>query len=353
MSMSEFVLEARRGRGQRKPVPARVARLAILCVALVGLLAVAGGRGSTARAQVEPEASPVMNPTMGECVAGEGTPMATVEETAIAAATPAATPAGSPATTPTPTPAPVGTPVEGAMADDAIAAAQNLAFCWNAGDLDGVLSLVTPNLLQDKFGAADAAAATELLTGMGELPPYTILGAGNVQTWDDGRASVDLVYLLGEYQFVEARWFLVMAGDQMLIDEEVLLPSVPEGDINFIVPFGVANDASPVLFGTSTSSRVTTADILTLHGRNCALPCRAPIGQRVFFVVRVADDPAAGTPAADEFDPAAGEFIGTLSLAGNEEGDIALVNLDPGVYALYDAAVEGSVASLIVAEPEA
>ncbi len=334
--------ESQRTRGRRLPEPAMATLVAIVCVALVGVLALVGSRAGVAGAQLTPPAgSPVASPAAGPCEAPEGTPAATegmaaeqVEGTPLAGAVPE------------------GTPVENAMADEAIAAAENFVNCWNAGEFEAALALVTPTFVEQRLNVDSPDEALELLEEE-DQPQFTILARGNVLSYDDGRTSVDIIYLFGEHQYVEARWFMVTADEQLLIDQEAMLPPRPEGETSAVISFSIAEDAeagttadeNPVAF--DQTSELTVADIVTLHGVNNGEE------RHIFTLVQFGDDPTMGTPAADEFDPTQGEFVGQLSLAGGEQGDMVLLSLQPGVYVLYDPAVEGSVAPLTIVEPAA
>jgi len=180
------------GYGSR-PTPLRGAARTLGGLALGGVLALAGVAGVFAQGTPETGAGMMASPASGDCIAPDA------DTTGLAS--PAADAADA-----------MATPGDTALLDEAVAAATNLAICWNAGDLTGVLASVTPNLLQTKFNVADAAEAEEALAGM-ELPPYSILEVGEVNTYDDGRASLDIIYLLGDYQYVDARWYMVRAGD--------------------------------------------------------------------------------------------------------------------------------------------
>lgn len=299
-----------------QPTPLR--RVAAL--ALGGALAVAAA--APAAAQGTPEAA-TASPAAGECVVVEAGEMAM-------AASPAAEAGGEEEY--------AATPAAADVADEAVAAATNLANCWNGGDLAGVLAQVTPNLLQTKFGVADGAAAEAALADM-DLPLYTIVETGAVNTYDDGRASLDLTYRLGDHQYTEARWYMVRAGDALLIDEEELLLPRPEGDTT-VIGFSVADDASPVAFDQSTEIAAAPATILS--GTNNGAE------RHIFTVVRLEE--GMGTPAAGERPQ--GEFVGQVSIAPGATEDLALLDLEPGTYVLFDPAVAGSLATLTVTEPE-
>jgi hypothetical protein len=283
--------------------------------ALAGMVALVGVAG--VGAQATPVATGIeASPAAGPCEAPEGTPQI--------AASPVASPVAADA-------APAATPVDDeALIDDAVAAAENLANCWNAGDLDAVLGLVTPNLLQTKFGVADAEEAADVLGGMEELPPYTILEVGDVQAYDDGRASLDLDYLLGDHQYTAARWYMVEADGQLLIDEEELLLPQPDVEASSVIGVLFADDESPVAFGEGADEETGGREVALLPAIVLNADNTAGTERRFLSVVQVLDESA--TPTAGELPE--GEFVAQIGLAPGDQADVALVNLQPGTYAI-------------------
>ena len=306
----------------------------VLALSLLLAVVLAFGRVSGVGAQATPEAGTMASPAAGPCEAPDGTvgmaasPMASP----VAEATPVADAA-----------APVGTPVDDqALADEVMSAVENFINCWNAGDLGAAFALATPNLLQAQLGVADAAQAEASLADV-ELPLFTILEAGDVQSHDDGRVSSHVVYMLGEHQYSDSRWYFVRAGDHLLLDEVQQLRPQPEGD-TAVVSFSVADDATPVAF--DQFSEIPTTDVVILYGVNNGAE------RHIFTVVRLPEG-MTGTPEPGAMPPTDAEFVGRISLGPGEQQELALVNLPPGTYVLFDIAVEGSAATLTVTEPAA
>jgi len=298
---------------------------------LAGVFALIGVGGVGAQATPVADSGIAADPAAGPCEAPEGMPQI--------AASPAASPVADDA-------APVATPVDDeALIDDAVAAAENLANCWNAGDLEAVLGLVTPNLLQTKFGVADAEEAADVLGGMESLPPYTILEVGEVQTYDDGRASLDFDYLLGEYQYTAARWYMVEADGALLIDEEELLPPQPDVEESTVVGVAFADDESPVAFVQGADEETGGREVALLPALILNVDNTAGTERRFLSVVQVVDEEA--TPAAGELPE--GEFVAQISLAAGDQADVALVNLQPGNYAVGEPG--GESVPLTITEP--
>jgi hypothetical protein len=285
--------------------------------ALAGAVGLAGLSGVAAQ-----EATPEMGMMAGECRPAAATEMIAAE------ATPAADAVAEMG---------AATPASAEIAGRAQAAVENFVACWNAGDLGATLGLVTPNLLQTSFGVADAMAAEAALPELG-LGPITLQEVGDVSVYDDGRASIDVGYQRGDFQHVDARWFMVERDGQLLIDQEQLLPIDVEGDKAF-VSFSVADDASPVVLDQSTE--VAAIPVLVLQAINNGAE------RHVFFVYPAAGDGA--TPAAG----GGAGAIGVVSVAPGEREEIALADLPAGAYDIVDPAVDGSTVTLTVTEPSA
>jgi hypothetical protein len=269
-------------------------------------------------AQLQPVASPVASPQTGDCTPGVGDATASAGEA-----------------TPVPASAADATPVATDVADAVIAATDNVINCYNAGDVETLQTVVSANLIQDKFG--------------GDLPAdlllYTVLGYGDVVSYPDGRVGLQVQYLAGDYQYVTATWvYLDMDGDYVL-DEEVLEQSQPDGD-SVIKGFAIADDA-PISFpqGGTTSF----FEVVNLQGNNGSTSQHV-VDLYYLGGVDVATPVAAedGTVVSTEV-PADATLVGMVSLAPAELGDIALVNPAVGNYLLVDT-TDGSITNFSVTE---
>ena len=195
---------------------------------------------------------------------------------------------------------------------------------------------------------AAATAASECLSGAGELPISNFAAdAASVATYDDGRTSMDVTYMLGEYQYVAATWWF--AGADLALAAEDLGGLAPEGD-SVIISAAVADDAAPITFEQRSS--VTESEVLTLHLKNLtgtvdahydlySVPAPMDTG------TPLAEGEVAATPTGEE--AMGGELVGTLTVAAAAEEDLHLVGLPAGTYVLVNPNVEGSVATLTVA----
>ncbi len=307
-----------------------------LAAALLAMLGLSGTRAAFAQEDI---ASPVASPTTGDCVANEGEPPAmTAEE-----ATPAA---GEEATEPE------GTPVEGDEADAAIAAFENFVHCYNAGDFETVLTLVTDNFIETELGLTDRDQAAEMAGEMNpeDAPQITLLSTGNVQSYEDGRMSVDAVYLLGEHQYVNSTIFLVMNDDdELFLDAESYNLPQPEGD-STVVGLAIEDDTTPLAFSQAADEETGNRTITPLEVINIFVANNGTEHHNV-LVFRT-EEGAVGTPVAEGGVPAGDEFIGQLMLDPGEQATMALLNLPEGEYVIFDPAVEGSAVVLAVAAAE-
>jgi len=304
----------------------RTALAAVALSASMGFMAV-GAPMATAQ-----DATPAASPT-AECVAPElppGTPTppdaspeAAMEgmdmgTPAADVASPAADTA-SPVAEASPAAEEVGTALSGADAEEATAAANNLAACV-AADPAKALALMTPEFLLENFGTGNPYDV--LAMGGLEGLVFEDFAVGNSYAYADGRIGVDVQYKQGPYQVVGERWFLVNDGGTWKLAS--LSPNTPtvEGDTTVVgvnlVDYG---------FEFNVSSIVET-EVLMLHAINAGAEpheiavIREPEGMTLD---QITADPESVLSTA--------EFIGVLVLdTPGQQGDLALVGLEPGKY---------------------
>ncbi len=297
--------------GQQLVVPVMFGLLALVLAFSV----LAGQLG----AQIEPVASPVASPQAGDCTTGAG------DATEPAAGTPVAGDLAG------------GTAADAEVTDALIAASDNVFNCYNAGDLDSLVTLVSGNLISDKFGGA---VPDELLS-------YTVLGYGEASEFGDGRVGLPVNYLAGDYQYVAAVWVYVDMDGEYVLDEEILQTAQPDGD-SVVKGFAVADDAAVSFPQGGTTAQLP---VISLLGTN------AGEAQHIvnLYYLGGLDTPTpevagVGTPAPVASVPDDAVLVGTVSLAGGEISDIALVNAAVGNYILVDT-FDGSFANFQVTEP--
>lgn len=293
-------------------------------VAVAAVLAMGLGSGATVRAQ---DATPAASPTAAECDA-PGLDMTTA---ATPFASPEAEPSGAEAASPvaetTPEPEDEGTPAEGADADEIIAAVQNIIACVNSGDAEGAVSLMTDNFIQSEFGATSQAEAVQALQGFS----FGDVTVTNPRTYDDGSVSADVAFMETKYHL--AGWTLHMLQEDgyWKIDDQGLFTPEFEGDAAVVgVNLGetTADDGTTTYTIEPNAPTVAQSEVLVLHGINAGQVDHEIV---VLRLPEGADPKGLLDGSISESDV---EFIGQISLAPGEEGDMVLEGLEPGVYTL-------------------
>lgn len=212
--------------------------------------AMLGGTVPGALAQdATPAASSMASPVAGPCVAPdlppgtptpmEATPAATPmsDEMAGMAATPEAVEvaeeiAATAEAGPEQATVIAGTPADPALAEAALAAAQNFANCLTSGTPAQIVALISDDARAYFFGttnAYDVIAAMEAEP----VPPIGLRSLGNPQQFADGRVGVEAVYTgflaFGPNQVNTDRWYFVERGGAWLWDGYEALPYAGTG----------------------------------------------------------------------------------------------------------------------------
>lgn len=302
---------------------AALARLLAAGCAALALVLGAFVQSATVRAQ---EASP----TATECVAPElppGTPTPRMEGSPEAMGgmemgTPPAV-AEPPAAEASPEP---GTPADEATAASITEAVENYVACYNTGDLSKSIALETENYWMRNYGTTNPYDAIAQEEGG---PPLTaeIISISSPMTYPDGRVSAEIEVVLGAYWFIHEIMYFVQDGEYWKLDEEVELAPEPEGDTAVvgvalgspdneysIVPNATAATESPVLIFHATNGGQEDHQLLVL---------RLPEGA----------DPMGLLDGSLGFDQI--QFIGgVFDVPPGEARDLALIDLEPGVYTL-------------------
>ncbi|HEV2107408.1 MAG TPA: hypothetical protein VGR16_04030 [Thermomicrobiales bacterium] len=334
---------------QRGVPRAKATPITIASIALLLMLALVGGRGSGVLAQLTPVASPEASPTTGECIAPEnggdvgvsaGTPELTgtppdvrnVEESAVdIGATPDAVELL------------VGTPVDPSVEEAVLAASQNFIVCYNAGEFETLVQLVTPELLFDLYGIEDPSVAVEALQAM-DLPPITLLGVGEVERFENGLIALDVQYLLGEYQVISAtHYFTETDGQYLFHAEEYNAPQIVGDSVLIGINFSDETDAISFDQGADElgNRAIPPAPIVNVFATN------GSADQQIFELYSVIGE-GESTPVAGEL-PDDAELVGRLALGPEQAATMALVNLPVGAYGLLVAGETATSAILFVA----
>jgi hypothetical protein len=150
-------------------------------------------------------------------------------------------------------------------------AATNFQACWNGADWNAVASILTPRFLQTSLGIdpPDFVEQSRALATL-DLGPLRVETIGSVGIWSDGRGAVDVLYIRGRgdpVQAVAARWFLVASRGVVRFDEEVLLLPPPLGD-RVTVGFAIADDQQPLQWVNPAGGEIRVAPVTAFHGAN-------------------------------------------------------------------------------------
>ncbi|MGH2533844.1 MAG: hypothetical protein ACRDJW_16250 [Thermomicrobiales bacterium] len=325
-------------------------RALLIAVALLALFGFSMSRASVAIAQ---EASPVA----GECDApalppGSPTPMdeaSPVAEHDMSAMEGAASPVAEAA-------APEGTPADEATTDAATAAVMNIVNCLNGGNYEATVALFTTNGLMSIFGTDNPYDV--LAGGFLEGTVFTDVQISDVETYADGRISAQVDYFQSRYQAVSETWWLVEEEGYWKLDGFETLTPAPEGDTAVVgVTMGGPDDEYAFIPNVSS---IVQPEVLMLHGIN------AGVEPHEIVVFRFPEDVTTETviaaiEAEDESIFETGEFIGASFFEPGQQGDMALVGLEPGVYTLVcfipapdgvPHAVKGMVTQITITAPE-
>lgn len=120
---------------------------------------------------------------------------------------------------------PAGTPADTSSAERAIAGAQNLVNCFGSPDAEAAAALMTAAFTLIEFGTDNPYDVARDIAS-DATPSITIESLGDVQTHDDGRLSVDIVFsgLFSPNTYLHHRWYFVPDGDHLKLDQWVWLP---------------------------------------------------------------------------------------------------------------------------------
>jgi uncharacterized cupredoxin-like copper-binding protein len=299
-----------------------------LACAVAAFMAV--GLSSTITVQAQ-DATPT---AAGECIApdlppGTPTPMdeASPEASGMAGMEMASPVAEETEEEATPAEEQVGTPADGADAEAIVAAANNAIACVNGGDLEGAAALMTTNFMMSEFDTGNPYDVAMFLDGFS----FGEATVENPQTYEDGRVSADVSYMGSQYQIAGETWFLVQDGDFWKIDESTLYTPAYDGD-SAIVGVQLTEEegegGAKTYAITPNAPSVVETEVLLLHGVNLGTE-----GHEIVMIKLPEGADATGLldGSIAESDV---EFIGQITLAPGEEGDMVLMGVPAGVYTL-------------------
>lgn len=264
---------------------------------------------------MEEMAPPEATPTDDTAGMAQGSPEA-VEAVEEVAETAEADPASA---TPAMVATPAGTPADPAAADEATAAAENLANCLNGGNAEGFVALLTPNFLLAVTGSANPYDA---LAGFGEIAPISVRSINNALAHGDGRLSVDVLHsgflAFGPSQVNNNRLFFVEEGGYWRLDAAEALPvegAAATIDVQLVDYAFVVSETSVPAGGLVAFDIVNTG----AYPHEFAV-VRLPEG---VTLTQVLEDPSLEEQVA---------FLGANFAGPGGNASFALENLEAGIY---------------------
>ena len=273
------------------------------------------------------DASPMASPVVfGECVApdlppGTPTPMdmgsPVVEEVPDIASPVAVEPVEE-------AEAPVGTTAEGAEAEEIIGAMENIVSCLNSGNYEGTVALMTTNFMMSEFGTGNPHDVVMFLEGFS----FQVQSIDNPMTYDDGRVSVDFQYQETPYSVSAERWFFVDEDGTRKLDSVSFITPDIDVESSTIVGVALGENEDGTYFITPNTSTVVQSEAIIFHGRNDGAMPHEIVALRLPEGV----DPMGlldGSVSEEDV-----EFYGVIFLQPGEEGDLTLLNVEPGTLTL-------------------
>lgn len=247
----------------------------------------------------------------------EGSPMAVVEEA----------------------PAAVGAAADEATSAAGIAAITNYVACYNEGQATGdpglYVALESQNYVESQGYATRYDRAADEIGS--PFSTATLLGATNVQTWDDGRISVDSELLIGDHWYNHWRIYFTKGEDgTWMYDEEATLP--PRPDVDFVAINGLnitetkdesTGDITYAFVSLSGSWDFAQTDAIIFNISNAGEEPHEAIVMQL---------PEGADPMGildGSVDMSQVNFIGgVFDIAPGASADLTLLNLEPGTYTL-------------------
>lgn len=246
---------------------------------------------------------------------------------------------GSPVAVVEEEPAAVGAAADETTSEAVIGVITNYVACYNEGQATGdpglYVALESQNYVESQgYTTRYDRAADELGS---PFPTVTLQGANNVQTWDDGRVSVDAELLIGDHWYNHWRIFFVQGEDgTWLYDEEASLPPTP--DVDFVAINGLnitetkdesTGDITYAFVSYSGSWDFTESDAIIFNITNSGAEPHEAI------VMQLPDgaDPMGILDGSVDFSQV--NFLGgVFDIAPGGSADLTLLDLAPGTYTL-------------------
>ena len=232
----------------------------------------------------------------------------------------------------------VATPVQQApdpvelLHDELTAVAESLAACLSAGDAETVTELAAERYLGQLFGSSVPFSRDEYVAIASELTPVPtrIISLEDVTPSGDDRASALVTEIVGN-QVLRAEWTFEPApsGERRSGESRWRLAGERQQ------PVSAPPGAAPI--DVEIGDRSFTLDERTVSGPNVVLSgTNVSDEDHEMLVLRL----ASGYTTADLLRasgpdlPREATFIGAATVTAGDDGDLVLVDLDPGVYTL-------------------
>jgi hypothetical protein len=222
-------------------------------------------------------------------------------------------------------------PVE-LLGEELTAVAESLAACLSAGEAETVTQLAAERYLGQLFGSSVPFSRDEYVAIASELTPVParIISVEDVTPSGDDRATAVVIQVVGN-QLLRALWTFEpaprgerRAGESMwrLAGERQMPVSAPPGATPIDVEIG---DRS-----FSLDERMVSGPDVVLSGTNISDEDHEMLVLRLASGYTTADLLRASGPDL----PREATFIGATTVTAGNEGDLILVDLDPGEYTL-------------------
>ncbi len=226
----------------------------------------------------------------------------------------------------------LATPEGEAPADEATAAAtiagvENLIACINTGDYVGLSALMTESFIHTVLGVPSAADVPASFEG---AVPLEVVSLDNVLTYEDGSASVDIVFtgfFNGPGGISAERWFIVEDGGFFKIN--IITPiAMPEGAL----PGAVVVDVTLVDYAFALSESTLPANTPIIF----RLTNQSAGGEgHVAALLTYPDGTTPESLISGESDiQASTAFFAGAYLDPGQTGEMAVTGLEAGMYFL-------------------
>jgi hypothetical protein len=233
---------------------------------------------------------------------------------------------------------PVATPVQPAidpaelLAEELTAVADSLAACLSAGDAETVTQLAAERYLGQLFGSSVPFSRDEYVAIASELTPIPtrIISLEEVTPSGDDRATAQVTQVVGN-QLLRAEWTFEPApgGERRAGENRWRLAGERQ------LPVSAPPGAAPI--DVEIGDRSFTLDELTVSGPDVVLSgTNLSDEDHEMLVLRLAP----GYTTADLLRasgpdlPREVSFIGAATVTADDDGDLVLVDLEPGEYTL-------------------